>query len=396
MKETFRIRSVKKLIRILVPALLMILTVLINSCNGDRTVRNSGSESRLNGNIIYAERLKIEKYEGYSKVTITNPWQGAENVNQVFYLTNRGSVIPGINDSASVITVPVGKIICMSTTHIAMISALGEENSIYGMSGAGYIYSENLLTRVRKGLLPDVGFDFNLDKEMILKISPDLIIMYGVGSESEGYVGRIKDLGIRILYDADYLETHPLGKAEWIKLFGALFCRENLADSLFESESEAYSQIRSMISGSSRYSPKVLLGLPFKDTWFISPGNTFISKLIDDAGGSYLWKDLQSSYSMPFGIENVYMKAMYADYWLNIGDVTTREEIMMIDPRLKELPCYRRGHLYNNNKRVTNEGGNDYWETGAVKPHLILKDIGSILHPEIFAGSDLYFYRRID
>jgi iron complex transport system substrate-binding protein len=198
-----------------------------------------------------------------------------------------------------------------------MISALGEENSVTGVSGTGFIFSESLNRNIEKGLIADVGYEANLNKELILKISPDLIMMYGIGSESAGYVGKIKELGIKVIFNADYLETDPIAKAEWIKLFGALFCKEKMADSIFVSEREAYDSIRDYISKNISDRPKVMLGLPFKDTWYISPGNSFISKLITDAGGDYLWEKTRSSVSMPYGIENVYMRALTADFWLN-------------------------------------------------------------------------------
>ena len=283
----------------------------------------------------------------------------------------------------------------MSTTHIAMISALSEENTISGVSGTGLIFADGLLEKVKNGQIVDVGYEANLNKELILKISPDLIMMYGIGSESAGYVGKIKEMGIKVLFNADYLETDPLSKAEWIKLFGALYCKEDMADSIYKSEVEAYSNLKTYIGQKISYKPKVLLGLPFKDTWYVSPGNSFISKLINDAGGNYLWQNTESSVSMPFGIENVYLEALTADYWLNIGSVSSRVEISMIDQRLNELPCFLNGNLYNNNKRVTVNGGNDYWESGSIYPHLILKDIASILHPDLFNDNELFYYRKI-
>ena len=283
----------------------------------------------------------------------------------------------------------------MSTTHVAMVSALGEENTISGVSGTGFIFSGSLIKNVEKGLVWDVGYEANLNKELILKIAPDLVMMYGIGSESAGYVGKIKELGIKVVFNADYLETDPLSKAEWIKLFGALYCKESLADSIFNSEVETYNKIKSYISQKISGRPKVMLGLPFKDTWYVSPGNSFISKLIGDAGGYYLWQNTNSSVSMPFGIENVYLKAITADYWLNIGSVNTKDEISVVDQRLTDLPCFKIGNLYNNNKRITVNGGNDYWESGTIYPHLILKDIASILHPDLFSDTELFFYRKI-
>jgi iron complex transport system substrate-binding protein len=284
----------------------------------------------------------------------------------------------------------------MSTTYVAMIEALGEENTISGVSGKGYLFSEKLHRNLYKGLIADVGSETNLNKELIIKISPDLLMMYGIGSESVGYIAKIRELGIKVMFNADYLENDPLGKAEWIKLFGALYCKDKMADSIYKSETEDYNNLRSYISKKIESRPKVLLGLPFNDTWYISPGNSFINQIISDAGGDYLWKGTKSNISMPFGIENVYLKAFSADYWLNTGSAGTKNEISFVDPRLKELPCFKKGNLYNNDKRINKDGGNDYWESGSIYPHVILKDISAILHPDLFRDYELFYYRKLN
>jgi iron complex transport system substrate-binding protein len=153
--------------------------------------------------------------------------------------------------------------------------------------------------------------------------------------------------------------------------------------------------LKSFIDQNAKSKPKVLLGFPYKDAWYISPGNSFISKIITDAGGNYLWQNTRSSISMPLGIENVYLRGLTADYWLNIGSVSSRKEITNVDPRLNDLPCFKNDNLFNNIKRITSKGGNDYWESGSLYPHLILKDIATILHPELFRDNDLFFYRKI-
>jgi iron complex transport system substrate-binding protein len=374
---------------------LAIVIIFFGSCGGNKVKNtipaNNGSEALVSR----AGRFTIEKKNGWTEVKIINPWQGATGINQIYNLVRRGSGIPPGIDPLSVIYVPVQKIICMSVTHLAMISALGEERSIKGVSGTGFIFSPDILRKVEKGLIVDVGYEANLNRELILKISPDLIMIYGIGSESSGYVARIKELGIKVIINGDYLETDPLGRAEWIKLFGTLYCKENLADSIFISEVDKYTTLKSFISQNARSRPKVLLGLPFKDTWYISPGNSFISKLISDAGGDYLWKETESSFSMPYGIESVYLRGLTADYWLNIGTVGSKNDISSVDPRLNDLPCFKNGNLFNNIKRITLNGGNDFWESGSLYPHLLLKDIATILHPELFKDQELFYYRKI-
>jgi iron complex transport system substrate-binding protein len=382
----------KKLTGNMLAILILVAAIACNEQAG-----NSVREKTVqNNSIVFASRISIEKLSGYTKVTIINPWQGADNVNMTYYLVHRGAPIPSGIDSTRIIMVPLQKIVCMSTTHVAMISAIGEQKSITGMSGTGFMYSEDLKNRSDSGYIKDVGYESNLNKELILKLRPDVTMIYGVGSESSGYVGKIEELGIKVIYNADYLETEPLGKAEWIKLFGALYCRERMADSIFNIESESYNKLKLFIAGNISQKPSVLLGLPFKDTWFVSPGNSFISKLVSDAGGSYLWKDTKSAVSMPFGLENVYLKAVNADYWLNIGTVRSKDEISAVDPRLVELSCYKQGNLFNNNNRVSAAGGNDFWESGTVYPHIIMKDIATILHPELFPDNKLYYYRKIN
>jgi iron complex transport system substrate-binding protein len=375
---------------------ILLISILALSGCGDVN-RKDISKLKETGNVVErAERFSLRHYKDYTEIKIIDPWQGATGVKQAYTLVKRGSSLPAGMDSSEVIFVPVQRIICMSTTYVAMISALGEEKTISGVSGTHYIYSPEVLRNVEKGLVADVGYEANLNKELILKISPDLIMIYGIGGESSGYLGKIKELGIKVIINADYLETDPLSRAEWIKLFGALYCKEDLADSIYKKEADEYNKLKSFIDKNSLKRPKVLLGLPFRDTWYISPGNSFISKLISDAGGDYLWMDTKSSISMPYGIENVYIRGLKADFWLNTGSVNSKKEISNIDPRLDDLRCYKNGNLFNNNKKVTANGGNDYWESGTLYPHLLLKDIASILHPELFNDQELMFYKKIE
>lgn len=372
------------------------LMILLISCNGKIKKPGQNPKTADVPIVTYATRFKIEMGGGYSQVSVFNPWQGASNVVQIWYLIPRGKKIPPGVDPAKVIFVPVENIICMSTTHLAMISSLGEARSVTGFSGTRFIFSKELAERVEQGAIHEVGYEDNLNKELILKLAPDLVMIYGVGSESSGYIGKLRELGVKAFYNADYLETDPLGKAEWLKLTGTLYCKERMADSIFRDLEKKYTDLKTYISGKITVRPNVLLGLPFKDTWYISPGNSYISRLISDAGGNYLWADTESSSALPTSIENVYLKALNADYWLNTGTAKSKSEIMSLDPRLGDLSCFKNGNLFNNNRRLNAEGGNDYWESGCLKPDVILRDLASILHPELFPVGELFYYKKLE
>lgn len=372
----------------------LLLSFLILSCSGNNSYSSNKSDLKTGSITRYAEKLLIEKNDSFTVVTIRDPWQGAKDVLQQWYLVPEGISVPDA-DPATVIRVPVRKIICMSTTHLAMIRALNEERSLAGASGTDFIYDSTLKVLAERGHIREVGYDDNLNKELIASIDPDLVMVYGVGGESAAYTGKLAEMGIKVLYNADYLEEEPLGKAEWIQLFGALYGREDMADSIFLHTENEYNRLKEEIAGKSYPRPGVLLGLPYRDTWFISPGNSYISRLISDAGGDYLWKDTDSDQSMPYGIENVYTKALFADFWINPGSATGIDEIISLDKRLAGLKCVREGNVFNNNKRSNNNGGNDYWEKGAMNPHLILKDIAAILNPYPDYERELVYYRKL-
>lgn len=169
-----------------------------------------------------------------------------------------------------------------------------------------------------------------------------------------------------------------------------------MADSIFNNIENKYNNLKSFLSANITDRPKVLLGLPFRDTWYISPGNSYISRLVEDSGGEYLWHDSESQVSMPMGIENVFIKALSADYWMNTGSANSRNEIISIDERLARLPCFIKGNIFNNNKRTGTGGGNDYWEGGCLNPHIILRDIASILHPGLFPGNELLYFKKLN
>ena len=374
--------------------LLLISLFALQDCGNDSEKVRRG-KSPDSGKISFAERFTLGKKDGLTQLTIINPWQGARNISQIYYLAPKGEKIPPGIDSSDVIRTPVKRVIAMSTTYLSMISALGETDKIIGISGLSLLYDEDLRDAVSSGKIADVGYDDNLNIEMIIRLKPDLVMVYGVGGESSGIVGKLKDLGIKVLINADYLENNPLGKTEWIKVFGVLFSREKEADSLFTSIARQYDSVKTAVNTRSVRKPLVMLGLPWKDTWYISPGNSFMGRLISDAGGDYIWKETISETSLPYGLENVWLKAMKAEYWLNISTVSTREEILTVDGRLGDLPSFKSGNLYNNNNRVSKNGGIDYWESGTMNPHIILRDIAAILHPDLFPGYKYYYYRKV-
>lgn len=371
------------------------LVFLLFSCHSAQK-NDSGEKNQVSTvEIEYAKGFSIEHYDNYRMLTIRNPWQGAKEIQYRYALVNREQVPAAIPNDAKIIQTPLRKVICLSTSHIAFIDVLGEIQSIKGVSGTKFVNNEELSIKIKKNEIKDVGYENHLNYELIASINPDLVITYGVGSEVASYNHKLNDLGIETMIIPEYLETHPLGKLEWIKFIAELYDKEDKAKEYFQEVEKEYLRLVEMAS-SVDTQPKVLFGLPWKETWYVPGGNSFLAKMVNDAGGDYIWSESSSRESIPLDIEHVFLKAGDADAWLNTGTVKQINEILKIDNRFKDFTPFKKGQIYNNNLRENEWGGNDYWETGTVEPHIILKDMIKIFHPELLPNHALVYYRYID
>lgn len=342
--------------------------------------------------VAYAKGFSISEVSNGFVLTVTNPWQDAQEVRYRYFL-GKGEIITnnkGFNES---ISVPVKRIVCLSTTHIAYIDRLGYSEGIVGVSGVGFVSNTNVRERLDHALVKDVGYEQALNYELLVSLKPDVVLAYGVSAEMAGYLQKLKDMQIPVIFIGDYLEENPLGKAEWLKVFGLLIDRYEQADSIFGDIANKYNSIKSTLpKGLNK--PKVFVNLPWKDVWYFPGGQGYMANLIADAGGDYSVKHLTDSKSYPFSIENALEYAAEADIWINTGTASSLLEIENAIPIVKRLPILQNGRVFNNNSRLNPTGGNDFWESGVVNPHLILKDLIEIFYPNQLEH-DLVYYKQL-
>jgi len=340
----------------------------------------------------YAQGFSIAETNNYTKLSVYNPWENAGDTQFDYYLIHDGYQ----NDSLqNCITVPVKRVICLSTTHIAFLSALGEADKICGVSGANYVSDIELNKRITNGEIPDVGYDQNLNFELIVQLKPDVVFAYGVGSEIVGFVNRLKDLGIPVVLNAEYLEQSPLGKAEWIKFIAPFFIKIQFGDSIFKSVEKKYLELKST-AANCKNRPEVMTGMPYKDQWWVPGGKAYLATILNDAGANYIWKDNQSDESIVISPEQMIVEAEKADFWIHTGYISSLEGIADFDNRFTKFAPYKNKMVFNNDLRMSSKGGNDFWESGVVHPDLILNDLISIFHPEIVGLQPLYYYRKLE
>ena len=194
---------------------------------------------------------------------------------------------------------------------------------------------------VASNRIREVGNEQGLNYEAIGQLKPDVVFAYGVGSEINAQMNKLHDLGIPVVLVGEYLEQSPLAKASWIKFFGAFFDREEVAASTFDRIKKNYETLKSSVSDVVTR-PSVLTGLPFKDTWWIAGGKSNLAVLIQDAGGKFLWRENQSKEAFPVSLEEVFLRAASADFWINCGSATSIGELLSFDPRFSALPAVKK------------------------------------------------------
>lgn len=342
----------------------------------------------------YADRFHVTMGSGYRLLQVFNPWQNSRDITYTYILGTDRSLVPDSLAGFPFIEIPVDRVVTMSTTHVAMISQLGRSGTILGASGTGFIYDAEIRHRAGAGLIREVGFDQGLNYEAIVDLNPDVVFLYGVEGNVTTTSEKLSEMGIRVVYCAEYLEPHPLGKAEWIRFFAQFYGLEKESDRFFSHVDSAYRGLVASVSGLEE-KPGVMMGLPWKDTWYIAGGQSFASRLIRDAGGNYLWSDDPSTEAVPLDLESVYSRAIGADIWINPGVAGSLEELTRFDERFSELPALERGMVFNNNARMSPGGGNDYWESGTVRPDLVLADLIAVFHPDQLPDHSMFYYRKL-
>jgi iron complex transport system substrate-binding protein len=368
--------------------------VVMTGCIRSSTPGSEVPTGPANTGTLYANRFSVKEAGACKLLQVFDPWQNSRGMTFSYVL---GSDIDAVPDSLSAIPfirVPVTRVITMSTTHVAMISQLGKAETILGASGTGYILDSVVSHRIDAGKVKEVGYEQGLNYEVIVEINPDVMFVYGVEGSIRPVSEKLGELGIQVVYCAEYLENHPLGKAEWIRFFAHFYNMEEESLSFFTRIDSAYRALADL-SGRLEDKPKVIIGLPWKDTWYVAGGQSFASRLIRDAGGDYLWREDPSSEAIPIDLESVFSRAVEADVWINPGTAQSIRELVSFDERFLELPVVGQGEIYNNNARMSRGGGNDYWESGSVRPDLILADLISVFHPDLLADHSLFYYRKL-
>ena len=273
--------------------------------------------------------------------------------------------------------------VALSSAQIGYLLKLGLGDRIVGVGEGKYIADSALYTRVQNGEVAEVGSGPTLSLEKLMALKPDLVMNFATGGGYDDYE-RIEALGLPLMLTSEWQEDHPLAKAEWIKLFGMLFGKEALADSIYEQSKLVYlvNGIFTKINAAHIPNcPRVLVGMSYGGTWYAPGGNSYTAQLIQDAGGCYLWAE-DSSREQRFPLEQVIAIADSADIWVNPGMFSTAEEILAEEPRVSVIKAFKEKRVYQNDNRKGPGGGNDFYESAVTYPEELLREMTQIFEQD--------------
>lgn len=349
--------------------------------------------------ILDAALLTVTYHDFYKVARVDEAFAGAQPFEYVLALC--GAPHPPADnfaDNAQFIDVPVDEIVSLSTTQLPALSMLGMIDQLVAVDSGFYISTQEVRDKIAAGDISEIGFGAEINIELALELDPDLALTYGFNPDTDAHPVLL-EAGIATALDASWRELSPLGRAEWLK-FPALFAnQEARANEVYATIRAEYDSVRELAADVAQADkPRVLLNtfLAYADAWHIPGADTYVGRLMNDAGADLPLSKPGSTVSQPYSSETVYEYALDADIWLlETFGVSTSGDLLAIDSRFADFAPFQSGDVWNNNLDENENGGNNYYEWGVTNPQLVLADLVAIFHPQLLPAHEFAFYRRI-
>lgn len=342
--------------------------------------------------IKYAKGFSIEKYDGYKVLVVKDPWPDADKTYR-YLLLKEGYTAPAGLEYDHTINVPVKNLVATSTTHIPSLEALGVEKTLIGFPGLDYISSDSLRKLIRKEKITELGVNEAINTEMLISLEPELVVGFAVNGNNKTY-NTIERSGIPVIFNGDWTESSPLGKAEWVKFFGALFDKNEEAHKYFRKVETNYKLARSL-AATAGTKPRVLSGSMYKDQWYVPYGNSWLARFIEDANAAYIYKETTGSGSMALAFETVLSDAKNADFWVAPGQFGSYRQLVESSPHYDQFKAVKEQKVFTYSTTKGETGGVLFYELAPNRPDLVLQDLIAIFHPQLLPDHEFTFFNPL-
>lgn len=343
----------------------------------------------------HATGFSIRKSNGFTVIEVTSPWPGAQQSFKYALVPKEklASMTFPRDEYDAIVGTPVEKMVITSTTHIPSLEALDELDIVVGFPNTDFISSPVARKLVDNGQIKELGMNESLNTEIVLAMNPEVVMGFGINDTNKTYE-TLKQAGIAVVYNGDWVEQTPLGKAEWIKFFAPFFQKEQQADRLFKEIETSYLEAK-QLAQKAEQRPTVLTGGLYKDVWYVAGGKSWMAQFLEDANAEYLWADTEETGSIGLSLETVLEKAQQADFWLNPSSQTSYAELESVNPHHKQFEAFSQKKIYSNAIEKGAKGGLVFYELAPQRPDLVLKDLIAIFHPELLLDHEPRFFKPL-
>lgn len=375
----------------------IILLFSLFSCKSEKKDTLPTAKSQQASKITYAKGFRIEaSRDGLTVIQVASPWPDAES-GLTYALVSKDKMVSmtlNKDEYDAIIAVPVERIVTTSTTHIPALEALGVSDKLVGFPNTRYISSKKTRKRIDAGQVKELGNNESINTEMVLELNPEVVIGFGIDGRNKAYE-TLQRAGIPVVYNGDWTEVTPLGKAEWLKFFALFFGKEAKADSIFRHIENDYLKAKALAK-TAREKPSVLSGALYKDVWYMPGGNSWAAQFIKDAGADYLWAGTPEIGSLSLGLESVLEKGSEADFWISPSQFTSYAEMEDANRHYHQFDAFQNRNIFTFAKSKGETDGLIYYQIGPQRPDLVLKDLIHIFHPELLPTYEPYFFSPLD
>lgn len=342
--------------------------------------------------IVDAENFSIEYHDSYQVLTVAQPIPGGDP--ESYVLVRCGTPTPELTGdlaNATVVETPVTNLYSAATTHLPMLDELGQLAIVTGVSSGDWVTNVDVYQAVQDGAVAEFALDGEIDAEVVVGGAPDVLMTSG--ADDPAYP-TLREAGIAVVANAEWLEPSVLGRAEWIKMVAALTGQEEKAAEVYDGIKSHYTEVAALAADEEPV--KILTGYMYDGTWSMPSGGSYMGQLFRDAGGTYPGIEDESVGSLSRDFETILVENGDAQYWfINDTWVATIDDLIAQNEHYRALTAPTTGQVWNANKAIGAGGGNDYWERGVLHPNLILADLVKILHPDLLPDHEFAFYQQL-
>lgn len=375
-----------------------LVVLLVVACQGGKTASGEWGDTLQ---MKYAELLTIVKHNdgAYTEAIIENPWKKGTTLHK-YILVPKGNegdetvarLKDDIRENATlqmgshcdIVRTPLESNVVFTAPHCQLMYELGCKNAITGVCDKDYINIPDIKERV------DCGSSMQPDIERIIALKPEGLLISPF--ENSGGYGKLDKLHIPIIETADYMETSPLGRAEWMKFYGLLFKSEERSDSLFSSIEKEYLALKAEAAKLPQ-GLSILTERKMGSVWYVPGGKSTMGILLKDANAKYIFADDTHSGSLAYGPERILSKGTQIDVWAFKyfgGKALSKSDLLAEYEGYKVLKAFNSNSIYQ-----VDTSTQPYFELTSFHPEILLREFIILAHPKATQFGKLRFYQHL-